>query len=137
MGARVVGLAADIRCADLWQDYSPSTRGARNEESWKAEAVEVAGSVVDAVDEQWCAGLIDDPVGLEEEETHGTAFEVGTQLTHLRKLRQEVESVVELGLGSVYEVRAEVLKDPVVNVMDILLGLGEGAIFHATREARC
>ena len=68
---------------------------------------------------------------------HGTAFDVRTQAAHLRKFRQEVEGVVELGLGLVGEVRAEVLKDPIVDVLDIILSVGKDTIFHATREARC
>jgi hypothetical protein len=42
-----------------------------NEESGKAEPVEIAGGVVDAVDEQRRARLIDDPVWLEVKETNG------------------------------------------------------------------
>ena len=58
-------------------------------------------------------------------------------MAHLRKLRQEVEGVVELRPGPLGEVRAEVLKDPIVNVVYILLGVGKDTVFHATREARC
>lgn len=55
--------------------------------SRKVKSVEVARGVVDAVDEKRRARLIDDPVGLEGEETHWAALDVRVQPAHLRKLR--------------------------------------------------
>jgi len=53
---------------------------------FQVETMDIAGGVIDAVNEKRCSGLIDNPIWSEQDESYRPDFYIGTQATHLRKL---------------------------------------------------
>jgi len=64
------------------------------------EAAEVAGRVVDAVDQRWCRWLVDDPVGFQEKEAKGFFVTSGRTAPMLGKCENRLNALSKSALVS-------------------------------------
>jgi len=97
---------------------------------------EVAGRVIDAMNEQRHARFVNDPIRLQREESLWLRSNFRQAAPHVREVAEKVEGLEEFGLSFDREREAKVFEHPSINFIEVIECSRKDAVLHAAREAR-
>jgi hypothetical protein len=102
----------------------------------EGQIAEVGAGWEYSVDQEWLPGFVDDPVWWGGEEANGLRGNVGALDAHLLKLRKALKGRVETTARFERGCLAEIRRDPVVDVIEIIERRREQPIGHAACRLR-